>query len=196
MRRMWALITAMLLVFSGCGETSKGINEPYPRNPLAAEGAWDCWEGEELELQRRLVRWYGINLESRCPEQGFRESYDSILAGPGGMMGAIRFPDTGITVPVFHQGWAGAGFIHDGDTPFPAGEGGTPVLTLAGDRQLLLAVYQSIKQDGVFQILILDGILTYRFTEEAPEEVGCVLVIPREGGELRLTGVLLPESRG
>ena len=190
MRRMLALITAMILVCSGCGGIPAKIDEPAPRVELVAAGDRVFWEGECLELQRRLVRWYGINLESDRPETNFRESYDNILAGPGGLMGTIHFPDARITLPIFHDGWEGEGFVHCADSPFPVGEGGTAVLILTENQPEFLKVWQSLNTDSVFQICILDQTLTYRITEELPGEDSCVLVISRAGDGLRLTGVL------
>ena len=156
-------------------------------------GDWACWDGESLELQRRLIRWYGINLASACPEPGFRRGYDNILAGPGGLLGAVHFPDAGITMPIFHDGWEGEGFVHRADSSFPAGEGGAAVLTLSGDHKAFFTVCQSLKQNGVFCISILDRTLTYRITAECPEENSCILELSWEGKVLRLTGILEEE---
>lgn len=196
MRRIMALITAMILVCSGCGGRTERTEGTVPGVDLSAGSGWACWEGERLELQRRLVRWYGIHLESESPEPNFRESYENILAGPGGMMGAIHFPEAGITMPIFHDGWEGQGFVHRAASAFPAGEGGTAVLTLAENQPGAMKICQSLKTGSVFQIWILDRILTYRITEklpDAPEEDGCVLEITREGEVLRLMGILEKE---
>lgn len=191
MRKMMAWITALVLLCSGCGGKAEQLNVPVFGADLEAAGDWNCWEGEALELQRRLVRWYGINLASDRPEPGFREGYGNILAGPGGMIGLIHFPDMEITMPIFHDGWEGAGFVHDAASPFPAGEDGTAVLTLAKNQWDFLKAWLSLENDWVFQILILDRILTYRIVAQLPEasEAACVLVIDQEEA-LRLTGIL------
>lgn len=94
MRRIMALITAVLVLCAGCGE---GPEAPIPdtRAVSATVEEWRYsggWAGESLELQLRLARWYGCNLQLEHPESGFREGYDNILAGPGGIMGWVEFP--------------------------------------------------------------------------------------------------------
>lgn len=192
MRRILAMITAVLLVCSGCGGMATKLDEVMPVAGEKAIVGWDCWEGETLELQRRLVRWYAIHLEGNRLEQDFLESYHNILAGPGGLMGAVYLPDAEITIPIFHDGWRGEGFVHEAQTPFPAGEGGVAVLQLSENQSGYLRVCQSLRPGDLFQICILDRTLTYRITEELPGEDCCVLVIALEGGALRLTGVLEP----
>ena len=189
MRQILALVMAMALVCSGCGEVAVERDTPAP------EWDWMLWEGEMLELQRRLVRWYGICLEDEGQSTALRESYENILAGPGGLMGVIRFPEAEITLPIFHHGWEGNGFVHDPDSPFPVGEGGTAVLTMGLTTPEASALGRLLAEAEVFQICILDRILTYRITREAPGEMvadACVLVISGAGEALRLTGV--PET--
>ncbi len=196
MRKMMAWVTVLVMLCCGCGGRITQLDVPAFGADLEGTGNWDCWKGEEMELQRRLVRWYGLNLASDCPEPGLRESYGNILAGPGGIMGEIRFPDMGITLPIFHDGWQGEGFVHDASSPFPAGEAGTAVLTLGKNQWDFARAWLSLGDGGVFQILILDRILTYRTATKLPEEPGkpaCVLVIGRGEEALRLTGILVQE---
>lgn len=193
MRRILAMVTAVILVCSGCGGMTAKLDEVMP---VAAEKVvvdWDCWEGADLELQRKLIRWYGIHLEEKRLEPEFLESYQNILAGPGGLMGAVHFPDAGITIPIFHHGWSGEGFVHEAQTPFPAGESGVAVLRLSEKRSEYQEVCRMLEQGDLFQICILDRTFTYRIAEALPGEEGCVLVIPKDGGTLRLMGILEPE---
>lgn len=198
MRRMLALITVLALVTAGCGGEGAGEGLQDPRAGLVAPVCCGTWEGEALELQRRLVRWYGINLTSPDPEPGFREAYGSILAGPGGVMGWVRFPGSGAQLPVYHEGSSGEGFVHSADSPFPAGEGGTAVLTLAGDRAALWQAWLAPEPGMEFQVHILDRVLTYCVTsvtpgvpipEGEPGEDRCLLIFFRDGGAVPVLGI-------
>lgn len=199
MRRLLVLITVLALVTAGCGGIDPGEPAPDIRAAALAVEQWrECggWEGEDLELQRRLVRWYGINLRSRQPEPGFREAYDSILAGPGGIMGWVEFNEA--TLPLFHEGSVGEGFLHQLDTPFPTGEYGTAVLRLSGDQTGLWAAWLAPKTGDSFRIHILDTVVTYRIQSAergepllhpADTDSRCLLVIDWDDERLVIVGV-------
>lgn len=195
MRRMMALITAVLVLCVGCSH-DRELTMPDTRATSAAVEDWmdrGGWEGENLELQRRLVRWYALNLQSEQPEPGFHEGYNSILAGPGGIMGWVEFPDTGAVLPLRHEGCTGEGFLHQRDTPFPTGEGGTSILWLSSGQQELWSAWLAMEPEQIFRVHILDLMITYRM--QSPEsgmiatDDCCVLIFPRAGEDLTVLGI-------
>lgn len=195
MRRMLAWITAMAVLCAGCGAR---VESPMPNTrevSVVIENWIDCggWTGEKLALQRRLVRWYHFNLRSDQPEPGYEERYHSILAGPGGVMGWVEFPDARSELPLMHEGAATEGFQHQKDTPFPVGDGGTAVLWLHSPQRALWTGWLAPEPGQVFRIHILDMTLTYRIRSVAPGrepedtaamEDGCILVLPGDHGGL------------
>lgn len=198
MRRMMALITAVLVLCAGCGDEQR-MAEPDTRAASAVVTAWmdrGGWAGESLELQRRLVRWYNLNQRSDQPEEGFREGYDSILAGPGGIMGWVEFPDNGAVLPLLHDGCAGEGFLHQKDSPFPTGEGGTSVLRLSSSQQALWSAWLPQDPGQIFRIHILDLVVTYRIPSpepgRIPADADCILIFPGEGEAMMVYGILDP----
>lgn len=195
MRRIMALAVAVMMLCCSCGGMDRGV--PPPVSDGVGAESWSGWAGERLELQRRLVRWYGFNLQSDHPEPGFRESYRSILAGPGGVMGWVEFPQ-GSTLPLFHEGCTGEGFLHQKDTPFPTGEGGRSVLWLSSRRQSQWERWLAPEAGQVFRVHILDLTVTYRIHSveyggsipaPEPSDNQCVLIFPRTGGDLRVLGI-------
>ena len=199
MRRMMALITAVLVLCAGCSH-DRELTMPDTRAASAAVAAWKDrggWAGESLELQRRLVRWYNLNLRSDQPEPGFREGYDSILAGPGGLMGWVEFPDTGAVLPLFHDGCAGEGFLHQKDSPFPTGEGGTSVLRLSSSQQALWSAWLTREPGQLFRVHILDLVVTYRIRSPEPGMITtddcCILIFSVDGEDLTVHGIREPQ---
>ena len=197
MRKIMALITAVAVLCVGCGKPGEGA-QPDTRGVSAAVANWvdsGGWTGESLERQRRLVRWYNLNLQSECPESGFRECYHSILAGPGGLIGWGEFPDTGAVLPLLQDGSAGAGFLHRQDTPIPNGEGGVSVLRLSSRQQMLWLSWRAPEPGDVFRIHILDLVLTYRIqaptADEALPEESCLLLFPWKGEDFAIQGILV-----
>lgn len=185
MRRMLALITVLALLVAGC-VCDAGERVPDQQTVLArGRGTFDGWEGETLELQRKLVRWYNWNLTANRPDWRFRETYGSILAGPGGVMGTIRFPAAEAELPLLHEGCEGEGFIHRADSAFPIGDGNT-VLIFGREQALLWASWLGLEEGSLFEIRILDMVVTYRVTSitAAGEYSGTakqsVLILPGE----------------
>lgn len=192
MRKMLALFAAIALAASGCGGLETADYGGAGQADMAAAAAWEppgavCRE-ETLEFQRRLAMWYNLNLVSRIQDPGFRDAYRSILADTE-VMGWVWFPEVGTALPIRHEGKdPGGGFIHSRDTAFPIGGiGSQPVLWLEGRTPGAL----KLGEGSVFQIHILDTVLTYRVTgviqgEQIPEaaagEDRCVLVFSGGGG--------------
>lgn len=200
MRRMMALVTAVLVLCGGCGVSGE-MPVPNTREASAAVEAWvDCggWAGERLEMQTRLARWYNLNLRSGSPEPGFSEAYGNILAGPGGMMGWLEFPNREAVLPLFHESGSGEGFCHQKNTPFPIGDDGTTVLRLNSRQPVLWAGWLAPEPGQVFRIHILDRVLTYRIgslvsdgtiVDTSAVEDGCVLIFSESGTDLLVLGI-------
>ena len=195
MRRMMALVTVVVLLCCGCGDDFDPGCEfnRWVSGGVEIPGDIARWEGESRELQRRLVRWYGWNLKSHRPEPGFRDAYSTILAGEGGIMGWISFPDSGTVLPLLHQGCEGQGFVHRKSSPFPTGDGGTAVLELSDEVDCRYDLWRTLGEGTVFQIHILDQMLTYRIVGLPPEEDAeadrCLLVLVRDHVDVMLLAV-------
>ena len=120
MRKCVAFLAVLALLLNGCGERKTAVES------VSMETF-----GEERNpaLQRKLARWYNVNLRSDTPESGFQEAYSGILWQEGGIMGYIEIPSLGLTLPILHDGESG-GFVHDAGSDFPIGcRGNHSVLT-------------------------------------------------------------------
>lgn len=120
MRKSIILLTALVILLTGCGEQRLTV-EAVSMQPIP--------EDTNVSLQRKLARWYNVNLISDTPEEGFEQAYSGILWHEGGIMGYIEIPSLELILPILHEGGSG-GFIHDARSAFPiGGRGNHTVLT-------------------------------------------------------------------
>lgn len=155
---IWLIV--MCLLFCGCSQEKtldfRGMYELQIQQTAP----------EEMELQKNLIRWFNLNLESNHPDVGFENSHNQIANLIGGMVGYLEIPGDEACIPIFHDFLEGV-FVTDCYSPFPTGR--------PGEQSRLYTDLPLVFSEGdIFRIHILDDVLTYQIGGDG--NCFCVLI--------------------
>lgn len=185
--RFMAVLVLWIVLLTGCGrgELEEVVCWVEEYGPPAVSV-----DPETAELQRRLARWYNLNLIDASPDESYRMAYASIVTGENGVLWVVEL-ENGWFIPVY----GGAeeqlqyGFYHREDSSFPVGSAGENAvlywLPEMPDAQAWCD-RMGLAEGGAFWFHIWDERILYRvvsITDDQPKESfsrresGCLLVI-------------------
>lgn len=181
------LLVACLIWGIGRGDTAA--------EPTGSLHTWQppemVYDPESLELRRRLMRWYNLNLCADSPEDHYLDTYLTMVPTSTGLLGYVELED-GEFLPVYPDGCTEpetAGFVHTMDSGFPAvGMGRYSVLTWSGGAD---GADDRFREGDMLWIYILDQVQAYRVESVARAEPD---FSAWEGGEV--CAFSLPDGAG
>lgn len=146
---------------------------------------------ESVELRRRLMRWYNLNLWADSPEVGFQDAYITMVPPSTGLLGYVEL-EGGVYLPIYPDGYQraeAAGFAHTMESGFPAvGMGCYSVLAWTGGAEI---GDDWLLEGDVLWICILDQMQAYRVDSVVHAEPD---ILGREGAEM--CALTLPGGSG